>query len=707
MSAAATMTLAQAPSDGRDGSAFAACLEPLLEALQWRGTARQRVEATVRDCTDVFDLRNTMANLDFVNTAEPARLGDLDVRLLPCLFVPFEGAPLVVLEAGKTPGRLSCFDGVAGRVVEVTDLDRSGDVYYFSLDEGQIEVSDKPRGGWFRSIIARFESTFAQLLGLSFFLSVLAVLPAFFVLAIYDRVLTTRDYSTLGYFTSGIFFVLLCDAALRVVRGAILARVGARLDYIIGSSAVRKMLSLPLAKLDMTSVGSQISKLREFDGLRTAFTGPAVLSLLELPFVFVFMLAIAAIGGWLALLPVGLAFVMIAAGFLAVRYAREAANRSTRAFDDQQSLVVEIIVNAQAIKAGAAETVWIERFRERSAQTAFVNLRQARIAALADNFAYGINQVAGAATLAVGAMIALGGGLSVGALIASMTLVWRMLGPLQSLFVALTRSKEVAGAIRGIDQLMGMPSEGQNDRAATRTARGRKFAGRIALDRVMLRYAPHHEPAIAGISVDFKPGQVVAITGGNGSGKSTLLKLMAGLYQPQVGTVTIDGVDIRQVNPLDLRQSMAYLPQQSELFSGSIASNLLITNPGATDDDLRMAAAKAGVLAEVDALPAGFATAADDQLSASLIRGIVLARCYLADSSIVLLDEPGVAVDAAGRDLLIPQLDAMRGRSTVLFVTHHPAHILVADRVIVLRQGAIVHDGVPKALMTKLAQGAK
>ena len=687
--------------------AVAACLEPLLAALAWRGTARQRVEAMVRGCTDVFDLRNTMANLEFVSSVEPGRLSDIDYRLLPCLFVAPGGEPLVVIETGKEPDTLNCFDGTAGRVVSITDLDQTGEIYFFSLDEAQIENSDKPRGGWLRNIIARFEGTFTRLLGLSFFLSVLAVLPAFFVLAIYDRVLATRDYSTLYYFAGGILFVLICDAGLRVVRGAILARVGARLDYIIGSSAIRKLLSLPLAMLEMASVGGQVSRLREFEGLRTAFTGPAVLSLLELPFVFVFMLAIAAIGGWLALLPVALAFVMIGAGVLAVRYTREAANRSARIYGDQQSLLVEIIVNAQAIKAGAAEAIWIERFRERSAQTAFTNLKQARIAALADNFAYSINQVAGAATLAVGTLIALGGGLSVGALIASMTLVWRMLGPLQSLFVTLTRSKEVAGAITGIDQLMGMPSEGQTERAATRTSRGRKYAGRISLDRVLMRYVPYHEPAIAGVSLEIKPGQIVAITGGNGSGKSTLLKLIAGLYQPQVGAITIDGVDIRQVDPLDLRQSLAYLPQQSDLFSGSIADNLRLASPGASDDDLRVAAAKAGLLAEIDALPEGFATMADDELPARLVRGIVLARSFLADSSVVLLDEPGIAVDADGQDLLIPQLDAMRGRSTVIFVTHHPAHIVAADRVIVLRQGAIVHDGAPKALMTKLAQGAK
>jgi ATP-binding cassette, subfamily C, bacterial LapB len=688
--------------------AFTACLDPLLRSFRWRGNPRQLAEAKGSDgCADLLDLRNAMANLDFGSRVAAATLGDIDPRLLPCLFIPYGAGPLVVIEAGRTAGALVCFDGVVGTTRLVDDLDRGGTACFFTLDERPSDALPTQRGSWLRTLLRRFKGTFLQLMGLSFFLSLLALLPAFFVQAVYDRVLATHERVTLAYLAIGIVFALLCDTALRLVRGAVLAHVGARIDFLIGTSAIRKLLSLPLARLEKSAIGVQIARLRDFEGVRSMFTGPSALALLELPFVFVFVVAIAAIGGWLALVPVGLALVIAGLGFFAVRYARATIGRSVASQGDQQSLLVELLSNMRAVKVGAAEAIWLERFRERSAEVAFINLKQARISALAENIAQAINVVAGAATLAIGAALALDGAVSIGALIASMTLVWRMLAPFQALFMTMTRLEEVKGAVHRIDQMMTLPSEGLIDGGRPRAARGRRFAGRITFQRVVLRYAPHHEPAIGGVSFDIKPGEIVAVTGGNGCGKSSILKLVAAAYQPQVGAVLIDGVDTRQLDPVDLRQSMAYLPQQSDLFAGTIADNLRLARPGATDDALRGAAAKAGLLADIEALPAGFATGIDDQHSAGFARRLALARTYLMDASIILLDEPGVPLSPTGEDLLLSQLDILRGRSTVMLATHHPDHVRAADRVIVLKQGAIVHDGSPQELMAKLAGEAR
>ncbi|MEH2483517.1 ATP-binding cassette subfamily C protein LapB [Nitrobacteraceae bacterium AZCC 2146] len=687
--------------------AFAACLEPLLGGFRWRGSPRQLAEAvTSHGCMDLLDFRNAMANLDFASRVEKARLKDIDCRLLPCVFVPDDGGPMVVLEAGRTPDTLVCFEGASAKIATTDALDRRGSVCFFTLDEARTDASPSQKGGWLKSVRRRFEGTFVLLLVLSFFLSLLALLPAFFVQAVYDRVLATHEHATLVFLAVGVLLALVCDTALRAVRGAILAHLGARLDFLIGTSIIRKLLSLPLARLEKTTIGSQIARLQQFEGLRSAFTGPMALALLELPFVFVFVIAIAGIGGWLALVPIGLALIIASLGVLAIRYARDASGRAVGSHGDHQSLLIEILSNMPAIKASAAEAIWLERFRERSAEIALVNLGYARIAALTENIAQAVNLVAGASTLAIGALLALDGSLSVGALIASMTLVWRMLAPFQALFVTLTKVQDIGSAVRGVNQAMLLPSEGSIAEGRPRPTRGRRFAGRITFQRVVLRYAAHHEPAIGGISFDIKPGQVVAVTGGNGCGKSSVLKLVAGVYQPQIGAVLIDGVDSRHINPINLRQSVAYLPQQSDLFTGTLADNLRLASPTATDDELRAAAAKAGLLAEIDALPAGFGAPAD-QLSASFARRLVLARTCLIDASIILLDEPGVFLDAAGEDLLLAQLDALRGRSTVLLVTHHPAHVRAADRVIVLRHGTIVHDGSPQELMTKLAGDAR
>jgi ATP-binding cassette subfamily C protein/ATP-binding cassette subfamily C protein LapB len=220
------------------------------------------------------------------------------------------------------------------------------------------------------------------------------------------------------------------------------------------------------------------------------------------------------------------------------------------------------------------------------------------------------------------------------------------------------------------------------------------------------RYDLQSEPALAGVSFTIRPGEVVAVSGGNGSGKSSLLKLIACLYPVQAGAVLIDGVDVRQIDPLDLRHAIAYLPQQADRFGGSLAENLRLANPAASDAALREACARAGVLAEIDALPQGLDTPASAQLPARLVRRLALARTWLVDAGIVLLDEPEAGYGDPADDPLLLQLDALRGRCTVVLVTHAPRYLQAADRVIVLRQGSVVHDGSPGELMTKLAAGS-
>ena len=109
--------------------------------------------------------------------------------------------------------------------------------------------------------------------------------------------------------------------------------------------------------------------------------------------------------------------------------------------------------------------------------------------------------------------------------------------------------------------------------------RSRHLVGRVALNRVVMRYAPNQEPALAGVSLEVSPGEIVALAGPNGSGKSTILKLVMDLYRPQAGTVMIDGIDVRQLNPHDLRRSIGYMPQETELFSGTVGDNLRLANP--------------------------------------------------------------------------------------------------------------------------------
>jgi ABC-type bacteriocin/lantibiotic exporter with double-glycine peptidase domain len=241
-----------------------------------------------------------------------------------------------------------------------------------------------------------------------------------------------------------------------------------------------------------------------------------------------------------------------------------------------------------------------------------------------------------------------------------------------------------------LDQVMRLPYEAQH---RPRRLAPRRLEGAVRLDNVMLHYEGAGRPTLIGVGLEAASGEVIALIGGSGAGKSSLLKVIAGLYAPQAGSVRIDGVDLRQLNPREYRESTAYAPQHPQLLTGTIAQNLRLVAPSATDHDLEEATSDAGVLSDILSLADGFDTRVGDasvqQQPPGFVQRLSLARVYLRKSSLLLLDEPGRALDDQGDRQLREQLAARRGRCTIFLVTHRPSHLLLADRVFRLEAGRI------------------
>ncbi len=688
----------------------AACLGPLLDAMAWTGTPRQLAEALTGtwDSMNVQAIRNTMANLHYSSTPQRTRRSSIDKRLLPCLFEADNGAVQVIT---KSPSEeVLIFDGTSRKTIRhPKGSNPKGTAYFFAKDQrgNAIRIQD---GSWLRTVAKRFEGYVGQLLLLTFLLNILALATPMFVMAVYDKVIATGDKQTLVFLGVGVGLALLCDVFIRLIRGALLAQLGGRFEMIVGSATVDKILDLPLARLERAAVGTQIARLREFEGIRGFFSGPLAMSFLEMPFVIIFIIAIAFIGGWIALVPVGFMILFGILGSFIIRYAKAAVKQNVEGSADAQGILVELLQNAHSIKSDGAEDVWMKRYRERSTRLALSSLKNARVSNMVQTFGGLMMILAGAGTLTIGTIAASNGAMTIGGLIASMAFVWRILSPMQMIFVAMTKLEEVKNGMMRVDQLMAQPTESRITATSQTVTEGARFKGRVTFTNVTIRYQPNHDPALSGVSFDIQPGEVVAIAGSNGSGKSSILKLIADLYQPQSGAVFIDGVDSRQINTIDLRQNIAYLPQQTDLFSGTVAENLRLSNPIASDTELTRALERAGVLDDVQELQDGLESYLSEhsikQMSAGFRKGLAIARTILNESPIVLLDEPESGLDMESDHCIIDMLRECRGKRTVLIVAHRPSYIREADRVLVLNRGAISFDGTPEE-MTKAAQAAE
>jgi ATP-binding cassette subfamily C protein LapB len=481
-----------------------------------------------------------------------------------------------------------------------------------------------------------------HLLSMTFIINLTALLVPLFVMMVYDKVIGARSSDTLPHLLWGAAILVSTDLGLRALRARLLGVMAGRLDYLIGVETFRHLIFLPPLYTERSTVAAQLSRLRQFDSVRDFFTGPNAAIALELPFAGLFIAVIAVLAGYIALIPLAMLLASALFGLLWLPGLRSKALRAGTARNDRQRVLMQSLWGRNEIKAIGGESVWWERFRETSGEAVMANYRTLVANGIMTSVAQGLTTLAGVAVVGLGTLAVMDGGMTIGALIATMALVWRVLSPLQSAFLSLSKLEQMAKAVQQINQLMRLKVERQGGQSGLMLS---KLTGGITVDRVSFRNGPDQDPAVLGMSFDVQPGEMMAITGHTGSGKSTLLKLVAGMYCPQAGALLIDGLDIRQLNAMDLRRTVAYVPKETRLYHGTIAQNMRLNNGMATDHQLRKAAREAGVLDEILALPQRFDTWTGDNATSHLpprfLRALSMARAFVNPPRILLLDEPG------------------------------------------------------------------
>lgn len=690
-----------------DRSESAGILFPFLAALGWRGTERELFEALPHfaDDLDITEVRNILATLGFrTRERRLSRISELDDRLLPCIAADNEGHLKIVL--GRTWDGFSVIDGVTGDASNETDVSGLSAAYVpvgeDSLEESlEAKAKKKKKKRWIATLVSRFKRPIRKLFWLSFVLNALALSTPIFVMALYDQVIPSRATDVWLGLVIGIGIALIFDLAIRVKRARMIAYMGGRLDYHITVSAFAKLLKLPASMTEGSPLGDQVAKLRDFDSLRDIFTGLLVTVVVDLPFVVITLIALALIGGPIVLVPLGMMLVYALTWLLVTPALKRSVTFGSKAKARRHSFLVEALSNLRTIKESAVEPIWVDRYKGFSADAALSHHKTAHISFLFQTLSQAIMTLSGLLTLSVGVMMALAGNLSMGALIASMALIWRILQPLQNLFLSLTRTEQLRVAVNQVDTLMSL--DGEEGRRKQVAGVARTWQGGLRFNRVSLRYGRHAEPALLGVNFTLKPREFLAVTGGNGSGKSSLLRVLLGLQRPQAGQISLDGIDIRQIPPPELRTALAYVPQTTKLFHGTIAQNLRLGNPAASDQDIEAACDLAGVLDDIAALPRGFGTRVGDQnvwqINTGFLQKLALARAYAMDAPVLLLDEPANALDDEGDQKLVQALKSLQYSKTIVMVSHRPSHIRLADRVLVLRRGSVADFGPPSEVM--------
>jgi ATP-binding cassette subfamily C protein/ATP-binding cassette subfamily C protein LapB len=672
-------------------SPYARCLVVLLHALGWRGSTRQLIEILPHCAQDIGldDLRNVLAAADYSSRPLRSSMADLDSRLLPCLFVRLNKTPLLILD--RRGDRFTCYDAQRNETIDdMPPLEERGLSFIFEHLGGREQKRTRRTDSWFRDLALRFRKQLFLLAIIGLVATLPGLTTPLFIMVLYDTVISAQSTSLLAQLSLAMAAFLLVDLLFRLVRARVIAYIAARIGRLVALSTFGRLMGLPPAALNRAPLHAQLRRVRQFEAWRDHFADPLVSVAFNLPFSFIFLIVIALLGGGMVLLPLmTMVLYAIFARFAGPALERHSSNAS-EARQVRDSCFDEIVTEMRAIRSLASESIWLERFRNYAAGSALADVHRTKIQELLQATGQAAVTLAGTGTLFLGALGVMEGNLTIGALIACMALVWRVLSPWQQCISLLPRFAQLKMEVAMLDQVMQLPTEADS--------RPRRLVpiqekGAIQMDGVTLAYEGASSPALLSIDLSVERGELVAFCGGSGTGKSSLLMLLAGIHTPQGGSVRLDGFDLRQLHPRELREQLGYAPQQPHFFTGTVAQNLRLAAPAASDEELWRASVEAGVLDDILSLENGFETRIGDanlrQQSPGFLQRLSLARAYLEREGVLLLDEPGRALDFDGDLALQKKLIDTKGRQTVLLVTHRPSHLKLADKVYRLQSGRL------------------
>ncbi len=676
------------------------CLLELLEALDWKGSPHRLVEAYPYDASVLtkHDLRDILSRLGFRTIRLKTRHDKISKRLCPCVLLS-RGRYYVVKEQQD---KIVAMDAETKEVQSVRKIRRGTFYVIEKIDREKQENGDRS-ALWFRNLFSQFRPLMVKAVIMSFFINLMALTIPLAIMMIYDQVIAKESIETLYYVASGVAIALGFELLLRIVRAKEQAYIGARFDYLVSTKVVEQILHLPPVFTERAPVGGQVSRIRSFESLREVFTGSLANTMLDLPFVLLFVAVIGFIAGPLVIVPLVLATLYALLGAVIMPEVRARSKISGEVRSSRYTFLIEMLWQMRQVKQRCSEERWIKRFREFSGEAAWANLHVNRLQGNVQNIAQTLMMAAGVSTLVFGVYAVMNGTVSLGGLVATMMLVWRILSPLQALFNVSNRIEQMQNGVKQLKSILKFePEQEPGDTPHTNVS----FQGEIEFNRVSMRYKADSNPAMLGVSFKVKPGEMLAVTGHSGSGKTTLAKLVLGMYRPQAGAVTLDGVDIRQLRPITLRQTLAYVPQNNHVYPGTLYENLTLSDPAASFAQIRKACRQAGILETIEALPDGFNThfkeGLETQIPQNFLRKIALGRAFLRKAPVLILDEPAGSMDDKDEKTFLAALERVRGSQTIIMITQRPSHMRMCDRLMVLKEGQIDMLGKPDEVLNKM-----
>jgi len=559
---------------------------------------------------------------------------------------------------------------------------------------------------WFLPVLWRYRKPLGHVLLGAFLLQLVALTTPLFSQVIIDKVLMHKSLSTLHVLGIGMAGLIVFEAVANTLRGYMLAHTSARLDAGLSSDLFRHVMSLPIRYFEQRQAGDTLARTRELENVRGFFTGGALTTLIDGLFIGVFIavmllysikLTIVTLVG----LPI-LALVTLVAQPIFSRALQAKFDRSAEA----GTFMVESIQGIQTIKSLALASTWQRKWDLLAARQVAAGFEVNKLGNAAQSISQAVQRMLTLAVLWVGTTLVMGNELTVGGLIAFQMLAGQVLQPVSRLVGLWQNFQQVKLSVDRMGDLMNAKPEPSNVGAQSMPP----LQGRIELQSIHFRYQAESPWVLQDVSLALAPGEVVGVVGRSGCGKSTLTKLIQRLYGMETGRVLLDGQDIAHVDPQNLRRQIGVVLQDSFLFSGTIAENIAVAQPGLSFERIVLAAQQAGAHEFITALPHGYQTPVGERgalLSGGQRQRIAIARALTGNPRILILDEATSALDVESEQAIQANMAQIcRGR-TVIMIAHRLSTLRQCSKIVVLDKGRIVEEGELHELIRQKGEFAR
>ncbi|MCP4342201.1 MAG: type I secretion system permease/ATPase [Desulfobulbaceae bacterium] len=700
------------------------CLVTLTKIDQKPASAKALVEGLPFDPTEekqrLFSINSSKSNFSraagragFDSNLQKRPLASIPAVVLPVILLLKNDNACVLTEISFEEGRaIVIIPTIDDKPMEIS-IDKLEEEYlgyvfflkkrYEGFGQENLINESKLEGNknWFFGTLYKFKDIYIRVIIATLFINIFVIAGPLFTMNVYDRVIPHNAIDTLWVLAIGIGLIYSFDLILKFLRTVLLERAAKKSDIILSSMLFQHAMNIKMVERPR-SVGAFASNIRDFDGIRSFFASTALTAFIELPFSVIFLLVIYSIHPTLVILPLTVVFILFVITVPMKSSIQKIVDSTHEATGRRNSILVESLANLETIKAFNASSTVQWHWEESTGDIASKSLRsRVRFSSLSTISSF-LTQLCSVLVIVVGVYLIKEAELTMGGLIAVNILATRSIAPWTQAASLLTNYQQMKTGLQSLNDLMAKEEERPDGK---RFIRRPEFKGDVEFKNVDFTYPDEEKKALKNISFKINAGERVGIIGQVGSGKSTLSNILMGFYEAGSGAVFIDNLDIKQIDPVDLRQNYSFVPQEVTLFSGTVRDNITLSSPHATDAEIVKAAGFGVVNALTDRHPLGMDLQVGERgynISGGQRQSIALARAFITESPIVLLDEPTNAMDYNTEVKVINHLkEATQGKTTII-ITHKPSILTIVDRLLVMDDGALVMDGPKDEILAKL-----